>query len=198
MQAIPESKFHYFPQLPRELRDAIWRLCIPQRVRETHRLDYYEIFRPCASVKTSIENAKPPTIARICRESRLVAYEIGGPKTEILEIRSRPESANWHRPSGFRDQWVGISDQDALYTSCHFTYDAEYNYESRAVPALAWEAAALDQSASIDHEVINMYGLCTSSLERSLEYDDSSEDEVLLSRERPSGILFSQKLDCDC
>ncbi|KAL1856306.1 hypothetical protein Daus18300_010791 [Diaporthe australafricana] len=108
------TSFHLFPKLPQELRDAIWRECLPRRVIE---IDYpteeealeldIEIEedddgRPinrdlsCDMRKTSMINAKPPIMSLVCRESRRVAFETGAlvehprdPKEPYLHYRIR-------------------------------------------------------------------------------------------------------------
>ncbi|KAJ4385609.1 hypothetical protein N0V93_010038 [Gnomoniopsis smithogilvyi] len=86
---------HYFPRLPQELRDNIWRECLPWRIVEID--DYlarYSLNGPldddsdhdhqaqpptaCFMRSTSKLNASPPIITRVCRESRRVALRTGG------------------------------------------------------------------------------------------------------------------------
>ncbi|THX93107.1 hypothetical protein D6D08_02221 [Aureobasidium pullulans] len=59
------DNFHPFPRLPLELREEIWRLCLPYRVSER------EDPNDCRS------NKRPPLLARVCRESRRVASATG-------------------------------------------------------------------------------------------------------------------------
>lgn len=99
--------FHLFPWFPRELRDVIWRACLPHRVVEidiplgsvamgvwllgdhsdysgqdsgdeecnTHDVDRKG--RGCHMARTTRINSAPPIISRVCRESRMVAFETG-------------------------------------------------------------------------------------------------------------------------
>ncbi|KAJ4417938.1 hypothetical protein N0V82_005895 [Gnomoniopsis sp. IMI 355080] len=88
------QSFHCFPGLPRELRDEIWRLCLPHRVVELDLPDqqylkwcfedrYCQSYpdldnqsrRSCELWPTSRRNHALPTIARVCRESRQIAFE---------------------------------------------------------------------------------------------------------------------------
>jgi hypothetical protein len=73
--------FHSFPRLPIELREEIWRFCLPHRVSE---MDYpidWMVYGsvdpkdklPCSLRWTSICNARPSLLATVCRESRRVA-----------------------------------------------------------------------------------------------------------------------------
>lgn len=86
--------FNLFPKLPQEIRDAIWRECLPRRVIEIDWPTEEGVFDIdyewdddedrfiggdliCHLRKTSMINAKPPIISRVCRESRAVAFETG-------------------------------------------------------------------------------------------------------------------------
>ena len=74
--------FHLFPRLPAELRLEIWRRCLPHRVVEIDWQIDENIFNdpPCRNnVRTGTINSQPPVIARVCRESREVAFETRGP-----------------------------------------------------------------------------------------------------------------------
>lgn len=77
------SSFHRFGDFPTEIRLAVWRECLPWRVVE---LDYQpdDIIwddgpAPCAgNLRIQMANKAPPMVARVCRESRAVAFESGG------------------------------------------------------------------------------------------------------------------------
>lgn len=88
--ACPTSTFHRFPDLPRELRDEIWRLCLPHRVVEldwpvpawNYGYGYPAWFldppdHSCEMQSTSFLNSLPPVISRVCHEARTVAFETG-------------------------------------------------------------------------------------------------------------------------
>lgn len=86
--------FHLFPDLPKELRDEIWRLCLPHRVAELDlppRKWVHEPVsppngqqrrRPCLLGPTSMTNSAPPLISRVCHESRTLALKTGHLRTE--------------------------------------------------------------------------------------------------------------------
>ncbi|KAL7920052.1 hypothetical protein ACQKWADRAFT_322503 [Trichoderma austrokoningii] len=64
-----QAEFAPFKRLPPELRRYIWRLVVP-----------LQIFRPFRNLEPSLPQWKsllPPTISRVCREARHVAYEEG-------------------------------------------------------------------------------------------------------------------------
>lgn len=75
--------FHPFPRLPLELREEIWRLCLPHRVHEIDNPLAYIVYNyedekhPCSLTSTSKSNVRPPLVARVCRESRRVACTTG-------------------------------------------------------------------------------------------------------------------------
>lgn len=96
--AVAPQSFARFPDLPKELRDAIWRLCLPRRVVEVDAPDpewYFdaryqfgldrsaEALRPdgtsaqyaCRMHHTTSINSLPPIISRVCHEARSVALE---------------------------------------------------------------------------------------------------------------------------
>lgn len=92
------QSFPRFPDLPKELRDEIWRQCLPHRVVELNLPDQEYLLwcvqdrngqslpdldhqrgRPCELQSTSRRNCAAPTIARVCHESRKVALKAAGP-----------------------------------------------------------------------------------------------------------------------
>ncbi|KAK4952421.1 hypothetical protein LTR10_009227 [Elasticomyces elasticus] len=104
----PESGFPLFPQLPLELREEIWRFCLPNRVHELDRPlaeNVYDVDEdhpaPCHLQRTSLVNGYPPLISRVCRESRAVAHETGrflplDQQDRIVEARDSVH-LNWTR-----------------------------------------------------------------------------------------------------
>ena len=154
------DNFHPFPRLPLELREEIWRFCLPHRVSGMdHPVDWmvYDSFGPkaklpCSLTSTSISNARPPLLATVCRESRRVALGSGN-WSSVLEEASgdRPPEANWlavNLPDG--EYW-----QDPLRDSAHLnwttSYGAELSYPNDGHPlnSLVWEAKLVNRSASI-------------------------------------------------
>lgn len=80
---LQEKHFDFFSQLPAELRLLIWRLCLPNRVVELdypwgQSVNFDPLLPPCRSTRTTDLNRQAPVITRVCRESRLVAFETGG------------------------------------------------------------------------------------------------------------------------
>ncbi|EEA27406.1 hypothetical protein PMAA_022830 [Talaromyces marneffei ATCC 18224] len=78
---MDSETFHYFPQLPPEIRRMIWELCLPYRVAQVDPCDtFFDGRKPeqvCDVERVTIENAKQPVIAFVNYESRRVALEHG-------------------------------------------------------------------------------------------------------------------------
>jgi hypothetical protein len=85
---MANETFHYFPQLPPEIRFMIWEQCLPNRVAQVDPCDTYfdgrETEQTCDVESVTIENAKQPVVAFINREARQVALQNG------RWIRKRP------------------------------------------------------------------------------------------------------------
>jgi hypothetical protein len=80
--------FHQFGNLPTELRLAIWRECLPQRVVELDfqptEFTWWTASPPCNGDRMiQHRNKAPPLITRVCRESRQVAFETGRQLSEF-------------------------------------------------------------------------------------------------------------------
>ena len=82
-----EQAFPLFPQLPLELREEIWRCCLPRRFYEIGSpfpettfsvKDLDEPFLvPCTLYHTTQTNWSPSLIWSVCRDSRGLALETG-------------------------------------------------------------------------------------------------------------------------
>lgn len=136
-----EPVFHFFPQLPTELRLAIWRECFPIRVAE---LDYpwdkasYLCLssRPCRLQKTTDVNRCPPVISRVCRESRYVASKTG----HVRGLGSPPPGAQWTSSRLLEKLWIDPS-RDSIHLNWTPVYKFEYSDDGSALDYLAWSAA---------------------------------------------------------
>jgi hypothetical protein len=157
------DNFHPFSRLPTELREGIWRLCLPHRVYEMDdpvAFVIYEAFElgsktPCSLMSTSRSNVRPPLLARVCRESRRVAFATGK-WVSMLEWRGvgssdKPREADWNTGNVIdRGFWED--------TSCNFAhmnwtpgYDVDYgpvDPEGHPLTSLAQETERLNGSAS--------------------------------------------------
>jgi hypothetical protein len=61
--------------LPPEIRRIIWNLYLPSRTFELEIPLYDKIKTCCELLWTSRANWKPPVLARVCHESRTIAFE---------------------------------------------------------------------------------------------------------------------------
>lgn len=153
-----EDIFHLFPQLPLELREEIWRCCLPRRVCEIDEPNAQIVFdvdfafdddepaaTPCKCFDTTVKNGRPPLISRVCRESRAVALENGN----IAQVSGRrPRDAEWTSGTNRRGYW-----EDRVRDSAHMNWNARYEFDYSTVGnplhALAWEALHLSGNASL-------------------------------------------------
>ena len=76
--SVPAFEFTFFPKLSPELRRAVWIQCLPHRVIEGGPPCNYDA-KYCELDCTTNLNTRYPVITRVCRESREVAFENGGP-----------------------------------------------------------------------------------------------------------------------
>lgn len=125
--ATGPTSFHSFSKLPQELRDEIWRECLPRMVIDIdwpddcftlglpskHDMDSEDgrprsrpvpkVFDGCRMRQSTGANAKPPVISRVCRESRRVAFDTGA----LLEHKLTPRGQGGDDLDGrVRQQWV--------------------------------------------------------------------------------------------
>jgi hypothetical protein len=154
--------FHPFPRLPTELRQEIWRLCLPHRVCEMDdpaAFIVYESYEsdykvPCGLLSTSRSNTRPPLLTRVCRESRGVAFATGT-WYPYLDWRG----AGWFAGPGEADWNTGnVIDkgfwQDPSRDSAHMNWTSSYDIDfgttiyGHPLTSLAEEAKGLNGSAS--------------------------------------------------
>lgn len=161
--------FHAFSRLPTELREAIWRECLPNRVCE---LDYpaaellYGVENaadaPCTLRHTSILNELPPLITRVCRESRSVAFQAGKEAVTRSKQQKPPgmtdDSLLWvwpadnqlRIPNGPTNGWLDRV-ADIVHMSWTFEYDYPYGGSGSMeldVESVEWLATWASHSAA--------------------------------------------------
>jgi hypothetical protein len=126
--------FHLFPQLPTELRLAIWRLCLPHRVLELdYQFDSILFGRPgpCAKNKEVTDaNNRIPALSRVNHEARGVALEswqplpvpppnspdgasmwsLEIPEPMIVSHRTQFVHLNWAPEHDAEDIWEAVGD----------------------------------------------------------------------------------------
>lgn len=134
------NQFHFFSRLPTELRLAIWRECLPNRVAEIDQafdegIYLHDIPTPCNLWKTSAINRHPPLISRVCRESRLVATEAGHYRDE----KSPPDVA-WNCRIKLKKSWIDPS-RDSIHLNWIPWCEPEFWHKGSALDHLAWHAA---------------------------------------------------------
>jgi hypothetical protein len=194
--------FHPFPRLPLELREEIWRLCLPHRVYEIDEpiswidwendgLEYEKV--PCSLNSNSISNNRPPLLTRVCRESRSVAWRTGEwipclSWRRHVSCSGTPCEADWKTGKVIdHGHW-----EDASRDSAHMNWSSYYDIEfgptdpDHPLTYLAEEAKRLNGPASFMLDAMN------ESWERdpssSLRYSISDIPEV----KWPDGTLMSQ------
>ncbi|OQO14200.1 hypothetical protein B0A48_01076 [Cryoendolithus antarcticus] len=143
--------FSAFPQLPLELREEIWRYCLPYRVRELDRSEYdlYEVEGeseiPCWLHHITSMNTRPPAIWSVCHEARRVAQETG----RVSDPFSlRPADSKWYSYLQIHDRW-----EDSQRDSVHMNWPAMTTYDDDGygmpLRALSFDALRLSGKASI-------------------------------------------------
>jgi hypothetical protein len=147
--------FHFFPQLPPELRRAIWLECVPHRIAELDvpstelaAMDFNASDvapdKCCRLGQTSRLNSKPPVLTRICRESRALAFETGG----FLE-----DSGLWAADNAVPRPWLDCS-RDVVHLNWTPAYEPHY---MSAGDPLGWllSASKCVKHASLTGELLD-------------------------------------------
>ncbi|RHZ45753.1 2EXR domain-containing protein [Aspergillus thermomutatus] len=137
-----EGVFYLFPKFPTEIRLAIWRECLPRHIMELddQQDDLIWDEPPCSmNWKITWTNAAPPVIARVCRESRAVAFESGRP--QLLPDENNPDT---YRFSNYmvKQPWLDTA-RDAVHLNWEPSVDIEWqSYDwGDPVRCLMWYAA---------------------------------------------------------
>jgi hypothetical protein len=156
--------FHAFPRLPLELREEIWRLCLPYRVYEIDEpnanivykvLDPEEDNTPCLLFSTSRSNNRPPLLTRICCESRRVAFE-SGKWVSFLRWRDgrsfdRPREADWNTGNVIDSGCWEDTSRDTVHLNWTLFYDIDFGpvwMQDHPLTLLVQEAKRLNGSVS--------------------------------------------------
>lgn len=161
---MASDTFHPFPHLPLEIREQIWRLCLPHRVYELdHPIErfVYEVLEeeddniPCWLGKTSRSNVRPPLLTRVCRESRRVASATGRWVSCLEWCRGAwsvdgPHDADWKTGNAIdHGSWQDAS-RDIVHLNWTSFYDTDFvpSLDGHPLTLLAQEAKRLNGSAS--------------------------------------------------
>ncbi|KAK3708149.1 hypothetical protein LTR37_011653 [Vermiconidia calcicola] len=146
--STPTTNFPLFPKLPAELREEIWRYCLPHRYRELDQPVADIVFWtpenrdgpfPCNLWHTTAINSRPPVISRICHESRCVAFKTG--RTLPLDPSGAwPVEAQWQHDLMNNKAWQDRA-RDAVHLNWVSTCDIEYVSSGNPLGCLSWDAS---------------------------------------------------------
>lgn len=167
------DNFHPFPRLPLELREEIWRLCLPYRVSEREDpndwlvwqvLGSEEVNSPCWLHKTSRSNKRPPLLARVCRESRRVASATGKWMPFLVwrnDVCSSeiPCEADWKTGKVIdHGNWQDTS-RDSAHMNWTPSYDVDFGpqIDGHPLTTIAQEAKLLNGTASFMLDAITSW-----------------------------------------
>lgn len=140
----PEVVFSLFSRFPPEIRLAIWHHCIPHRIVELdHQQDDIIWDQPPCKInwKISCTNRAPPLIARICRESRDVAFGDGRGPLSLPDLQKNADTQSFSHDM-IEHPWL-----DLARDSVHLNWDADADIEWETynwgdpVRCLLWHAA---------------------------------------------------------
>ncbi|KAL7915163.1 hypothetical protein GGI35DRAFT_436236 [Trichoderma velutinum] len=126
-----EPEFPHFSLLPSEIRLQIWFYCLPRRVAQRDDPFYVVKVREeqkCWSIRPTSQNAAPPLIASVCRESRHVVRKWGKTFTQDFELNMgpiwiQPRLDRYNLNCDIRYFW---DDDDYLYTMYYFLEEGFY------------------------------------------------------------------------
>jgi hypothetical protein len=99
------TQFTCFPRLPAELRLAIWKLCLPQRVIELDSPNNLGFDTPCELQHTSHLNLRPPVITHVCHEARQVALENGRAVADDTDANNDGRLPFWSDSNALGHTW---------------------------------------------------------------------------------------------
>jgi hypothetical protein len=154
--------FRPFPRLPTELRQEIWRLCLPHRVCEMDDPAAFIVYEspesdykvPCGLLSTSRSNKRPPLLTRVCRESREVALTTGK-WNSMLGWRGAgwfagPSEADWASGNVIDCGYWEDTSRDSAHMSWTSHYDIDFGMtiDGHPLTSLAEEGKRLNGSAS--------------------------------------------------
>ncbi|EAU29610.1 predicted protein [Aspergillus terreus NIH2624] len=146
------DSFHYFSQLPLELRRLIWTHCLPHRIAEEDTPDFLldgnESRQACWADRITHQNAQLPAIAFVNSESRQVTLEEG--RWLDLQETTSLESI-WVQPR-----------RDVLHLNwTRLRYNVWGNADDPSSPLamFLWRAEDLGMQPSVVAEIIHPFSL---------------------------------------
>lgn len=185
--------FHPFTRLPTELREVIWRECLPKRVCEVdvpHPKYVYDIDEKtkkqtqCHLYKTGALNECPPLIIRVCRESRDVTFQAGKAAWRKVNLPHRFGVnvqgfwRSWTRNNHPLNNWADRV-PDIMHLNWTKLYRAEYgaDYEE-TLPILYLAACASAASCRASIMIENLDPSFEWVYKSHPEWGDDSDDEM--------------------
>jgi hypothetical protein len=167
--------FHQFSRLPTELRLLVWRECLPYRVMELdHKpkrityLYHLSAMRGINSVQDTDRdvtriNKAPPVLARVCCESRSVAFERGSPKDTQVD-----QSLGTHAVSR---PWLD-TDRDSVHLNYNLAHPYKSDDEHAEMLGSLMRHAALTKQGQASVMLDVLHTLCTP---RSPQYNSGGQ-----------------------
>nr|OQO24050.1 hypothetical protein B0A51_05020 [Rachicladosporium sp. CCFEE 5018] len=147
-----------FARLPLELREQIWRYCLPHRICEIDVPEAAFVFgveeetpAPCELYQTTNDNGLPPVIWSVCREARRIAQETG--QVANFAVR-RPVDARWSSTTAVGSHWED-TERDSPHMNWNVIYSASFQSHGLPLRALAWDALHLSGRASLTYQFLS-------------------------------------------
>jgi hypothetical protein len=153
------DEFKHFPKLPAELREEIWRLCLPYRVCELETPAPELLFMkpsptfngpwPCELLHTSYMNKRLPLISKVCHEARYVALKNGAIARQKTDRWPWGEGV-WGSTQDLRDTWQDPQ-RDIVHRHWTRAYEAYYDFDvsNKPISHLVYTARQMRNGGSL-------------------------------------------------
>lgn len=183
--------FQPFPRLPIELREEIWRLCLPADVVELDLPLSLVVFDtwdgspcPCDLARTTNLNTAPPLIARVCHESRRVAFENGSMTARLVsnQVLLPPEDISWYTTNTVSHDFWQPKRGGLVYLNWTEAYEGEYicPEDTSPLPYLVWASHnASQRPCAINFQYLEQIMPASEMLDEELKMVLPLEDAVL-------------------
>ncbi|KAK5674860.1 hypothetical protein LTS10_012597 [Elasticomyces elasticus] len=180
----PDPSFHLFLELPLELREEIWRYCLPHRLRELDTPTAQNVFEPeyeygslvpCDLQGTTFANGLPPVLTRVCLESRKVARETG-----VLQLPASHETTGlvWEADSLRKQDWEDHA-RESVHLHWTYIYGADSESSGRPLDYLVRHAASVAGGGSFMAKYMDSRFDWSGEAARVNEIEKSFEPEIL-------------------
>ncbi|KAK4952423.1 hypothetical protein LTR10_009229 [Elasticomyces elasticus] len=179
-----DPSFHLFLELPLELREEIWRYCLPHRVRELDTPLAQNVFEPeyeygsllpCNLQGTTFANGLPPVLTRVCLESRKVARETGA-----LQLPASSETADlvWEADSLRKQDWEDRA-RESVHLHWTYIYGADFESSGRPLDYLVRRAVSVAAGSSFMAKYIDSRFDWAGEAARASETEQTLQPETL-------------------